>query len=187
MQHLETRRLTLRPMAWEDWEAIAEILQDAKAMYAYEHPFSCQEVDRWLHNQIARYEREGVGLWAAVERQSGRLVGQAGITWQDWEGRRVPEIGYLFNRAFWHQGYATEAAVAWKEYGFTTLGLPALYSIIRDNNAPSQRVAVIPFAPAVYRTILFLSPAAAPFNGVAQTFLRLTKAYLKSWQGAPGE
>ena len=141
MQRLETRRLTLRPMAWEDWQAIAEILQDAKAMYAYEHPFSRQEVDQWLHNQITRYEREGVGLWAAVERESGRLVGQAGITWQDWEGRRVPEIGNLFNRAYWHQGYATEAAAAWKEYGFTTLSLPALYSIIRENNDPSRRVA----------------------------------------------
>ena len=66
-------------------------------------------------------------------------------------------------------------------FGFTIFsrlilaGLPA-----------SQRVAVIPFAPPVYRTILFLSPAAAPFNGVTQTFLRLTKAYLKQWEAGRG-
>ena len=47
-------------------------------------------------------------------------------------------------------------------------------------------MTVIPFAPAVYRTILFLSPRRRPFNGVTQTFLRLTKAYLKQWEAGRG-
>lgn len=66
-------------------------------------------------------------------------------------------------------------------FGFTVVS-----RLILAGLPPSQRVAVIPFAPAVYRTILFLSPAAAPFNGVAQTFLRLTKAYLKQWEAGRG-
>lgn len=139
---LITRRLTLRPLTQADWDDLAAILQDAQVMYAYEHHFSKEEVDQWLERQLTRYEREGVGLWAALERESGRLIGQAGITWQDWGELRVPEIGYLFHRAFWHQGYATEAARAWREYGFSTLAVPALYSIIRENNIPSQRVAI---------------------------------------------
>ena len=139
---LETARLCLRPLTWSDQPALAEILQDRETMYAYEHAFSQQEVEEWLARQLWRYDREGVGLWAVLERESGRLVGQAGITWQDWEDRRVPEIGYLFNRAFWHRGYAAEAAAGCKQYGFETLGFPALYSIIRDSNHPSQRVAL---------------------------------------------
>lgn len=139
---LTTRRLTLRPLTRDDWADLAAMLQDARVMCAYEHPFSKEEVDQWLERQLTRYDREGVGLWAAVERESGRLIGQAGITWQDWGEQRVPEIGYLFHRAFWHRGYATEAARAWRAYGFSTLGLPALYSIIRENNIPSQRVAI---------------------------------------------
>lgn len=66
-------------------------------------------------------------------------------------------------------------------FGFTIFS-----RLILAGLPPSPRVAVIPFAPPVYRTILFLSPAAAPFNGVTQTFLRLTKAYLKQWEAGRG-
>ena len=37
--------------------------------------------------------------------------------------------------------YAAEAAIACKKYAFNALGLPAVYSIIRENNLPSRRVA----------------------------------------------
>ena len=41
-----------------------------------------------------------------------------------------------------HQGYAAEAARACRDYAFTVLGFPEVYSIIRDTNFPSQRVAL---------------------------------------------
>ena len=138
---METERLLLRPMTWEDRPAICAILQDEQTMYAYEHPFSEEEVDDWMARQMKRYETDGFGLWAAVERNSGSLVGQIGLTLQEWEGKQVPEIGYLLNRRFWGMGYATEGAKACKAYAFETLGLDAVYSIIRDNNLPSQGVA----------------------------------------------
>ena len=51
-------------------------------------------------------------------------------------------MGYLFRRDCWHRGYATEAARACKEYAFRELGAWEVYSIIRDTNLPSQRVAL---------------------------------------------
>ena len=69
------------------------------------------------------------------------MIGQCGLTYQDWGARRVIEVGYLFCKEVWHQGYATEAAVACKRYAFDTLGAREVFSIIRDNNLPSQRVA----------------------------------------------
>ena len=57
-------------------------------------------------------------------------------------GEQVLEIGYLFRRAYWHQGYATEAARALKQYAFDTLGAQRVYSIIRDTNIASQKVAM---------------------------------------------
>ena len=69
------------------------------------------------------------------------MIGQCGLTWQDWEGTQVPEVGYLFQRAFWHQGYAAEAARACRDYAFMKLGMSEVFSIIRDTNIASQKVA----------------------------------------------
>lgn len=138
---LETQRLTLREMTQEDYPALCRILQDKEVMYAYEHAFSDREVKDWLDRQIGRYQNDGFGLWAAALKETGSMIGQCGLTLQDWDGRKVLEVGNLFEKAFWHQGYATEAAVACKQYAFEQLGAEEVYSIIRDNNFPSQRVA----------------------------------------------
>ena len=138
---LETPRLLLREMTTSDLPAICRVLQDEKTMYAYEHAFSDEEAQAWLNNQLRRYREDGFGLWAVVLKESGEIIGQCGITLQDVNGEWVPEVGYLFERAYWHQGFATEAAIARKEYAFSVLGVDTVYSIIRDNNFASQRVA----------------------------------------------
>lgn len=138
---LETERLFLREMCGPDLPDLREILQDAEVMTAYEHAFSETEVLDWLERQQQRYRRDGYGLWAVILRDSGAMIGQCGITKQDIGGRVVPEIGYLFKKAYWHRGYATEAAIGCRRYAFDVLGLPEVYSIIRDTNTASQRVA----------------------------------------------
>lgn len=138
---LETERLYLRELRREDRTALCGMLQDAEVMYAYEHAFSDEEVDQWLARQLERYERDGFGLWAVIEKQSGELVGQCGLTMQPYREREVVEVGYLLVKRFWRRGYATEAAVACREYAFERLKIPEVYSIIRENNFASQRVA----------------------------------------------
>ena len=139
---LETERLVLREMGQADLPALCEILQDPLVMYAYEHAFSDDEAQAWLDRQLERYATYGFGLWAVVEKASGQLIGQCGVTMQDWCGREVPEVGYLFRRSKWHQGFAAEAAAACRDYAFHTLGFPEVFSIIRENNFPSQHVAL---------------------------------------------
>lgn len=138
---LETDRLLLREMGQGDFADLCGILQDKETMYAYEHAFSDEEAREWLLRQLDRYKNDGFGLWAVILKSSGELVGQCGITWQDIDGETVPEIGYLFKRTHWHNGYATEAAIGCKNYAFDALGFDRVYSIIRDNNYASQRVA----------------------------------------------
>lgn len=61
---------------------------------------------------------------------------------QDCNGKQVLEIGYLFQKAFWHNGYASESAMACKEYAFEKLDADEVFSIIRDTNIASQNVAI---------------------------------------------
>lgn len=138
---LETERVYLREMCEQDLPDLREILQDEEVMTAYEHAFSEAEVLDWLERQQRRYRQDGYGLWAVIRKDDGVMIGQCGITDQDIGGRMVPEIGYLFKKAYWHQGYATEAAIGCRQYSFDVLGLPEIYSIIRDTNTASQRVA----------------------------------------------
>lgn len=139
---LETDRLYLREMKQSDFNSLCNFLQDFQVMYAYEHAFSNDEVQSWLDNQIRRYKEYGFGLWAIIKKDTGEFIGDCGLTYQDFNGKNVLEIGYHLQKKFWHQGFATEVAIACKEYAFNKLNADEVFSIIRDNNIPSQRVAI---------------------------------------------
>lgn len=138
---IESGRLFMRELYQSDYNALCKILQDEEVMYAYEGAFSDKEVQEWLDKQIMRYKTDGFGLYAVILKESGEMIGQCGLTLQDFNGNQVLEVGYLFQKAHWHRGYALEAASACKEYAFTVLNADEVYSIIRDTNIPSQKVA----------------------------------------------
>lgn len=138
---IETARLFLRKMTQNDFSDLCKILQDSEVMHAYEGSFSNEEVQDWLDRQLNRYRNDGVGLYAVIPKKTGEMIGQCGLTIQDIHNKRVFEVGYLFQKAYWHNGYATEAAIACKNYAFDNLGVDEVYSIVRDSNLASQNVA----------------------------------------------
>lgn len=138
---LETERLYLREMNQEDFPSLCKILQDKDVMYAYEHAFDDDEAQGWLDKQIMRYRQYGFGLWAVILKETGEMIGQCGLTMQDCNNKQVLEVGYLFQKVFWHKGYASEAAIACKKYAFEVLHADEVFSIIRDTNIASQNVA----------------------------------------------
>lgn len=138
---LETDRLILRKLTNDDKHDLSLILQNIDVMYAYEHAFSDEEVDIWLNNQLRRYKDDGFALWAVILKETGALIGQCGLTIQQIGNKNVVEVGYLFNKAYWHKGYATESAIACKNFAFNNLNIDEVYSIIRENNTSSINVA----------------------------------------------
>ena len=138
---LETERLFLREMNQGDFQDLTEILQNPNVMYAYEHVFSDNDVQSWLGRQLERYKKYGFGLWAIILKDTGEMIGQAGLTMQPYRHAEVLEIGYLLKEKFWHCGYAKEAASACKKYAFEHLSQDKVYSIIKADNVASMKVA----------------------------------------------
>ena len=56
-------------------------------------------------------------------------------------GRSVWELGWIFDEAFWGNGYATEAAAGLARYAFAKYGISDLWADIRPENTSSIAVA----------------------------------------------
>lgn len=138
---VETARLALWEMTPNDVDFVAAMLADEEVTKYDERRFSRIEAEEWLSRQIERYRRDGHGLWLVTERDTGDAVGQVGLALQDVEGRHEPEVGWLLHRPFWGRGYATEAAIGVRDAAFARWSYPALISLVRPANLPSQRVA----------------------------------------------
>ena len=138
---LTTERLYLREMTNADFPLLCRHLQDEEVMYAYEHAYSDAEIWEGIDTQLQRYKEHGFGVWAVILKENGELIGQCGLSMQPCDNREVLEIGYIFQKKYWHKGYATEAAIACREYAFDTINADEVFSIIRDTNIASQNVA----------------------------------------------
>lgn len=138
---LETQRLILRDFTMDDFDGLYEILSDADIMQHYPRPYTAEETEAWINRSIDRYRELGFGLWAVELKDSHTFIGDCGITYQNINGNRVPEIGYHIHPRFGGKGYATEAARACRNYAFDTLGFEKIYSYMKYTNIASARVA----------------------------------------------
>lgn len=95
----------------------------------------------WITAQFDRYENQGLGHLAIELKETGELIGMAGIIPRELNEIDYFEIAYSFKPRFWGNGYASEAAQQLKKFGRES-GLSEHYiSIIDLDNFPSQKVA----------------------------------------------
>jgi RimJ/RimL family protein N-acetyltransferase len=95
-----------------------------------------------LQRSLDRYAESGSGLNMLELKATGEAAGQCGLLTQLVDGAMELEIGYHMLPAHWHQGYATEAAIACKHFAFERKLAPSLISLIDPENFASQRVAL---------------------------------------------
>lgn len=139
---LETERLILRPMLASDFDALHLIFTDLRVMATFDHdPVTREQMERWLKRNLAHQEEFGYGLFSVLLKDTGEFIGDCGLEQMEVDNMKIAELGYDFRSDFWNRGYATEAAVAVRDYAFDVLHLPELISLIRVGNQASRRVA----------------------------------------------
>ncbi len=111
---LATVRLTLRSPRAEDAPRIAELASDfdvARMTTSIPYPLTAEQAEEFLQRMEARDPaREEI---FAIERADEGVIGMIGFHPNE---AAAPEVGYWLGRAYWGQGYATEAtkaAMAW--------------------------------------------------------------------------
>lgn len=139
---METKRLILRELTMEDFDALHEILSDPEIMQHYPAPFSEEQTQKWIVRNMERYAELGFGLWAVILKETGELIGDCGVTMQNIHGQLLPEIGYHIHKKHQRQGYASEAARACMDFIFEHMTFNSVYSYMKYTNAASYSVAL---------------------------------------------
>ena len=138
---LRTERLLMRGFREEDLEALAEISADSEVTRWVGDPDGLSREDTWRRMAyfVGHWELRGFGQWALFERDSGLLVGRAGLLQPDgWPGL---EVGWLVARPHWGRGFAPEAGRASLDWARDALGADHVISLIEPHNERSARVA----------------------------------------------
>jgi RimJ/RimL family protein N-acetyltransferase len=138
----ETERLGLRMLTMADEADMAKIICDDETMWAFGGGWDSAANHAGMLKQLHHYEDFGFGRWAVEIKDTQQFIGICGPQWWEDQAGRLIELGFFFNKRYWHHGYATEAAKACIDYCFNTLSMYELSSIIHAKNIPSMNVAI---------------------------------------------
>ncbi|HEV2059035.1 MAG TPA: GNAT family N-acetyltransferase [Solirubrobacteraceae bacterium] len=135
-----TERLVLRPYVDDDLEQLHAVLySDVDAMRLLGGPRDLSGTRFALERSMTQQDVSGFSFWPVIERESGLLVGEAGLFPLSPDGPDVA-LGYAFGARWWGRGYATEAARAVIAEAFGPLGMDRLVAITREANHGSRHV-----------------------------------------------
>jgi RimJ/RimL family protein N-acetyltransferase len=141
MFRLESDRLLIRPWQAEERAAFAQLMSDSEVTRFIHRgvPYTEEEIDGHYARQARNLAEHGVCMAAAIEKESGEIVGLAGA--QPLGTTADIEIGWIFSRPVWGRGYATEAGATAMRHVLETMRRPRVVAIIDPDNEPSKRVA----------------------------------------------
>lgn len=129
---IQTLRLILRPYGPQDLEPLYGYLSDPEVVrYEPYRPMTRAEAERTLAERMASEEFLAVEL-----RATGVLIGNLYLGPRPFEAL---ELGYVFARPHWGQGYAAEACRAALQAAFAA-GVHRVYAECDPENTPSRRL-----------------------------------------------
>lgn len=123
---IETGRMIIRDFNPNDVNDLHEILGDAETMKNCE-PAYCFEQTRKFLEEFCIAKKSA---FAAALKDSKKVIGY--ILFKPW-AESVYEIGWIFNKKYWRQGYAYEACSELIAYGFRELNVHKVVAETIDN------------------------------------------------------
>ena len=135
---LETERCVVRELSLDDLDGLFELYADdgmdryTEPLYPYEEE---KEFQRAYIENMYRYF--GYGMWLVFEKESGKLIGRAGLEHREYNDVVELELGYLIGRKYQGKGYATEVCTAIVEYAKEHAGFERINTVIQDGNEVS--------------------------------------------------
>ena len=151
---IETERLLLRLPVLDDVEAVADAFGDSEVMRYIGNGETGTHDDalRAIESMQRAWEQDGFGGFTVVRRDDGAMLGRVGfMAWDPdvWKSgirkeigdRAEIELGWTLGREAWGRGYATEAALAARDWGLEEINPRRLISLIHPKNVRSMRVA----------------------------------------------
>lgn len=129
---METRRLILRRYKEEDLEDFYAYMRDEEVLrYEPYKPKTYEEAKKDLQNRI-----QNEAMIAIERKEDHRMIGNLYFAKEEWESM---ELGYVFNKEFWKQGYGTESCSALIDYAFQQ-GIHRIFAMCDPNNLNSWKL-----------------------------------------------
>ena len=138
MDHLETQRLHLRPLTFDDVPALTEGLFTDPQVTWDGQVYGEADAHALVEAKRRHLEEHGFGMLGVEDRASGELLGYAGV--QHLEGGDELELGYYLRRSAWGRGLGTELARLLTDAAFRELGTDTIVAVVRPQNAASKHV-----------------------------------------------
>ena len=139
---MRTDRLILRKWRDSDREAFAALNADPVVCEFLPGPLSREQSDASVDRIMRQLAEHDFGMWAVEIPGVVEFAGFTGLSIQKFEAHFTPcvEVGWRLAAAHWGRGYATEAARAAIDFGFSELELPEIVSYTVPENVRSRRV-----------------------------------------------
>lgn len=133
MEKIVTDRLIIRNFEEKDWKDLYEYLSD-KEVVKYE-PYDIYSEIQAKEEAIRRSNNES--FYAVCLKENEKLIGNLYMSKGDFD---TWELGYVFNRKYQGQGYATEGVKALLDFTFIHLGARRIIAMCSPKNHHSWRL-----------------------------------------------
>lgn len=139
---IETRRCFLREMTLEDLDDLYKLYQGKGITKYMEGLYERKKEEEYTMAYIKNvYRFYGYGMWLAIDRKNGQLIGRAGLNNLNLHGEAALEMGYVVGEEFQNQGYATELCQAILAFAQKNTGFERVQCLIHKDNRVSIHLA----------------------------------------------